>query len=371
MRKTLFWIHLIFGALAGLVILAMSVTGVLLAFERQMVARAESHLRASGSTHLPPSQLLPPKATALTLRSDLTAPATVALGREKSLLVDPATGKSLGEGATSLKKFFHVVEDVHRWLAMKREPGKAITGASNLLFFFLVLTGVVLWWPRKSAFVFWFRGGLKGKARDFNWHNVLGFWSAIPLLLIVFSGMAISYPWVTRLIYAVAGGQPPRQQQQQQPSRAKGPTGDLDAVWRAAQPELARTMPDWKSVTFRLPVPAKGEVSLTVDAGNGARPDKRATLIIDSQTQRITRWETYAAQEGGRKARAWLRWIHTGEAGGLPGQIVAAVASAAAVVLVWTGIALALRRFTSWRRRRAVRQELAFATRSSHPSHQQ
>jgi uncharacterized iron-regulated membrane protein len=53
----------------------------------------------------------------------------------------------------------------------------------------------------------------------------------------------------------------------------------------------------------------------------------------------------------GRRLRAWVRPLHTGEAGGLPGQTIALVASAGGGVLVWTGLALAWRRFRTWRRR--------------------
>ena len=69
--------------------------------------------------------------------------------------------------------------------------GKAITGACNLAFLFIVASGIYLWWPRN-----WTRRQLRsvdavqaevcgGKARDFNWHNVIGFWSAIPLFAVV------------------------------------------------------------------------------------------------------------------------------------------------------------------------------------------
>lgn len=63
--------------------------------------------------------------------------------------------------------------------------------------------------------------------------------------------------------------------------------------------------------------------------------------------------EDYAAVPAGRKAIGWLRFIHTGEAFGGPGQTIAGVASASAVMLVCTGISLALRRFAAWRLRRA------------------
>ena len=45
LRKIIFWLHLTAGVVAGTVILVMSVTGVFLAFERQIVAIAESDVR--------------------------------------------------------------------------------------------------------------------------------------------------------------------------------------------------------------------------------------------------------------------------------------------------------------------------------------
>ena len=98
-------------------------------------------------------------------------------------------------------------------------------------------------------------------------------------------------------------------------------------------------------MTLRLPFNPDGPVSVNVDAGNGARPDKRSQLLLDPRSGALVEHKTYTSQEAGQKARAWLRWIHTGEAGGLLGQLVAMLASAAAVFLVYTGLALALRRF--------------------------
>ena len=81
MRKFLFWPHLIAGVLAGLVILVMSVTGVLLTYEKQVVAWADSPANRvaipDGSARLSIDQLLaaaPAKPTALTLSSDPPPP---------------------------------------------------------------------------------------------------------------------------------------------------------------------------------------------------------------------------------------------------------------------------------------------------------
>jgi uncharacterized iron-regulated membrane protein len=45
---------------------------------------------------------------------------------------------------------------------------------------------------------------------------------------------------------------------------------------------------------------------------------------------------------------SWLRFAHTGEIYGLLGQTVAGLVSLGAVVLVYTGMALALRRLVAW-----------------------
>jgi hypothetical protein len=47
----------------------------------------------------------------------------------------------------------------------------------------------------------------------------------------------------------------------------------------------------------------------------------------------------------------WLRFAHTGEVYGIAGQTIAGGVSGGAVVLVWTGLALALRRLLNWRKR--------------------
>lgn len=59
--------------------------------------------------------------------------------------------------------------------------------------------------------VTWFRRRLPGKARDFNWHNVIGFWSAVPLFVVVISGVVISYPRASDLAYRAVGEKPPVQ----------------------------------------------------------------------------------------------------------------------------------------------------------------
>jgi uncharacterized iron-regulated membrane protein len=109
--------------------------------------------------------------------------------------------------------------------------------------------------------------------------------------------------------------------------------------------------PDWRGISFRLPQLESSSILLTVDRGNGGQPGKRTQVTLDRSTGAVLSREAAAP-------RAWNRSIHTGEAGGLPGQIVAAVASLGGVLLVWTGLSLVLRRLFKFTRRFTLAHEL-------------
>ena len=80
----------------------------------------------------------------------------------------------------------------------------------------------------------------------------------------------------------------------------------------------------------------------------GGQPHLRSTLTLNRQTAEVVRWETFSGNSLGQRMRLWLRFVHTGEAGGFAGQTIAGIASLGACVLVWTGLALAWRRFRAW-----------------------
>ncbi|MGH7350437.1 MAG: PepSY domain-containing protein, partial [Candidatus Rokuibacteriota bacterium] len=112
-----------------------------------------------------------------------------------------------------------------------------------------------------------------------------------------------------------------------------------------------RQVTGWVAISVRLPPRADGPVTFSTQEPAGWHPTPRSQLVLDPFTAAVVKWEPFAGQGLGRRLRAWVRPLHTGEAGRLAGQTVAFVASAGGAVLVWTGIALAWRRFRSWRRR--------------------
>lgn len=110
----------------------------------------------------------------------------------------------------------------------------------------------------------------------------------------------------------------------------------------------------WRSISLRLPNSADAPVTFTIDHGDGGQPQKRAQLTLDRKTGEVVRWEPFSSFTKGRQLRSILRFAHTGEALGVVGQTIAGLVSLGACFMVWTGLALAWRRFRAWRARQAV-----------------
>lgn len=373
-RRLVFWIHLGLGCAAGLVILTMSVTGILLAFERQINAKADAPAVLQGQTNTAGQasvDLLLDRLrssgqgtpTQLVVHSDADAPVEARYGREKTLLLNPWTAEVIGQPNESTRAFFGAVERVHRsvGLGMGSAVGRGITGAANLVFLFMLISGVYLWLPKvwsaasvKARAVF--RRGVKGRAREWNWHHVVGIWVVIPLVFIVASGVVMSYPWANNLLYTMTGSKalaaggprgegPAREGGGSLESHAGAGGTDvslhgIDEMVQAAKQQV----PEWKSISVDVPSTDARSLTLSVDTSAGGQPEKARQLVINRETGRVDAVKRFSDNVPGRRLRAYARFVHTGEEFGLLGEVIAALASLGAVVLVWTGFSMALRR---------------------------
>ena len=347
----------------------MCVTGAALSFEKNILESVEAdHRRVQpGGSRMLPAQILASvlaakpesRPSGMAVQNDAGAAVTVSLGREGQVFVDPYTGSITGEGNKAVRAFFSGTTDLHRWLAMSgdgRAWGKAITGACNLMFLGLAITGIYIWFPRRLSWkhvrpVMWFKGGTGGRARDFNWHNTIGFWTSLILIVLTVTASVISYSWASNLIYTLTGNEVPRQNQPAQSGSEQAKTpftvpDNFDVLWAAAE-----TQSDgWKSISLRLPVGK--EAVFTVDEGKSLNPFGRGTLSLESETAAIAKWEPYAEKNSAVQIRSWFRFTHTGESFGLIGQFIGFVACIGGAFLVYTGISLALRRLANYLRGR-------------------
>src|SRR5690606_3777181 len=115
-------------------------------------------------------------------------------------MIDPYTGQVLGDlqsSETFTSKFMQVMFSLHRWLLLdkieeplfgeleNRKLGSYISGTATMLFTLGVLTGIVIWFPRKlrswkQGFKIKWSGNWKRINHDL--HNSLGLYSCILLL---------------------------------------------------------------------------------------------------------------------------------------------------------------------------------------------
>jgi uncharacterized iron-regulated membrane protein len=382
-RSIIFWTHLSCGLLTGIVVFTMSLTGVLLTYERQInnwVAQSHYVEPPPAASRMPLDDLLGfqqlaqpgQAATAALITNDPGAPVSFRAGRNPALNLNPYTGETVHMESPGVESFLSSMRSFHRWFSIEGENraiARQITGVSNVVFFFLVLTGMYLWLPAIWKWGMFkvrlaFRGSYpSSKIRDFHWHHIFGIWAAIPLLAVVYSGAVISYPWAANLMYVAFGAEIPAPpgggggqgggpgaagQQQTGPTllnSGEAANADsflpLDTLLAKAQMEAGNK---WNRLTFTLPAAEQNTVQVEIDRGIGAQAFKRHTLSLDRTTGAVVKVQTFADTPEAQRLRGITRFLHTGEVLGFWGQTIAGLASLAALFMVWTGFAL------SWRR---------------------
>lgn len=403
-RKVLFWCHLVAGLIAGLSIGIMCFTGVVLAYEKQLVNWSERDARrvaapAAGEPRLTLDDLAArvreahpdARPASIVVSADPRAAVAFSLGRDHTVFINPYTGEIRAPASTALRDFMHVMVDWHRVLALggdNRPIGKAINGACNLAFFALAVTGLYLWMPRTWSWralraIALLNGRLTGRARDFNWHNAIGLWTAPILIVLTLTAVPISYRWGGNLIYALVGETPPPPG----PAGSATPPIELPKPPPGAQPlaheaqfaAIQKEYPAWQQITLRLAAPSRGGAPAANRANSTAAggatspapaPTPRAerpagpqpltfivklpdawprtattTAVMNPFTGELLHREGFADLSTGRQIRTWTRFLHTGEALGWGGQLIAGLACLGGCFLVYTGFALSWRRF--------------------------
>jgi uncharacterized iron-regulated membrane protein len=137
-------------------------------------------------------------------------------------MVNPYTGQILGKSndKTAVTEFMQLMFSLHRWLLLDRieEPifgelpnrklGSYISGTATILFTLGVITGMVIWFPKKIRS---WKNGLKIKLTS-NWkrinhdlHNSLGLYSCILLFLMGITGPQWSFPWYREALRKTLG----------------------------------------------------------------------------------------------------------------------------------------------------------------------
>ncbi|GAA6184427.1 hypothetical protein NBRC116595_16750 [Aliiglaciecola sp. NS0011-25] len=351
------------GLVAGIFVFFMSFSGVLLTYERQLKELSEmsyavqpnvSIARITTDQAVAAVQRLKPDEPHIYVRWVNREGAAIPVWAGKnSYLLHPYTGEVLRHGEGSVTEFFHLVTDFHRYLSLVGEAkviGKNITAYANLVFIFLLLSGLYLWLPKRFNWKLVKQNLLLPKGyrnhhhRNRQWHFVFGIW-CLPVLLVISSTATIfHFSWANTALYGAFGESvPQREQHPEVTSLAADEVLYEDLFTKAKQHALDNGYQDWYSMWMEIG-DSEHEARFYIDKSIGHRQELAYSLYFDTRNGDISKILRKEDWSSGGQAWGTARFLHTGEYFGFIGQTIAGVASLLACILVYTGIVLAWRR---------------------------
>jgi len=340
----------------------MSITGGMLTFERQMIKagkQADYPTVTQGQTAISLQEVKEiagkypiQRSLSITLFNEDNAPIIVRDGRKTLAYLHPITGEKLAEPGKESTLFWRKLRAFHRWLTLDgkfSESGRWVNGIANAIFVLLAVTGLYLWLPKRfKSRAFKKQLTLPGnytssKARNYQWHNVFGFYLTPVLFVLATTALFFSFDWPGDALKKLVSTKTVKE-------LAK-PTllaAELTSKIKSTDAQITmlnKHYPDWQTIRFSVAQSPQNVTIYTVDNGNGGEPTKRLSVAVDNISGEIADTSGFDDYSTYRKIRNWIRFAHTGEYYGVVGQTIAGIASFLACLLVYTGIMLSWRRW--------------------------
>jgi uncharacterized iron-regulated membrane protein len=274
------------------------------------------------------------------------------IGYYQSVFINPYTGEITGIRDYKYD-FFPIVKYIHWSLLLNTDYGQPIVGWSTLIFVLLLITGIVLWWPKKWNKAYKDRSfKIKWKASfkrvNYDLHNVPGFYSLFPALFIALTGMVFSFRWFSTLVYVAASGTvtPPPQANVRSAKPVEGSllshrsagssiamnSNPLDKTFQQALEQL----PHARRVVLSPATGPEGTIYV-VGYKDGETYYGSDVLQFDQYTGRLLHRRNNKEKNSGERLIEMNYDIHVGAIGGLTGKIIAFIASLVCASLPVTG----------------------------------
>lgn len=362
------WLHLWLGLVSGIIVVIVSVTGCLFVFQQEITNIVRHDVLfvqppAGGQAALPLSELQQKAKVALGKEAPLTYmtaykrperswefmsyvpgdPKALTYNGTikvyKSVFLNPYTGAVTGE-VNYKKDFFMIVKGIHWSLFLSDAIGQPIVGWATLIFVILLITGIIMWWPKKwnkknVNDSFKVRWKAKFKRLNYDLHNVLGFYTFIIALILGLTGLVWAFQWFNKAVYATAT-------MSTKPMEYPAYNSDTTAVATLHSPidyayaQTRQAYPDAGRYTTS-PVHAKADaISFSAYGHEGTYYDAN-TLYFDQATGKRLGESEFSDLNAGEKIIAMNYDIHVGAIGGLPGKIIAFLVSLVCASLPITG----------------------------------
>lgn len=394
MRKIFRNIHLWLSVPFGILITLICFSGAALVFEKEVMELCHHELyfvKKVEAAPLPMEQLITKVAatlpdsvsvTGVNISSDpeRTYQITLSKPRRASMYVDQYTGEIMGKYERA--PFFNFMFRMHRWLldSMKQDGGifwgKMIVGTSTLMFVFVLISGIVVWWPRTRKAL---KNSLKIVANKgwrrfwYDLHVAGGMYALVFLLAMALTGLTWSFQWYRTGFYKTFGvevqpsmghGNAAANATAKGGKREKSPEGRSGRPWnRGEKPEgrgehsesregrkrspytnwqqiyeqLAEANPDYKLISV-----SDGSASVALPRFGNQRGTDR--YKFNPRNGEITETTLYKDLDNSGKIRGWIYSVHVGSWGGMLTRILTFIAALVGASLPLTGYYLWIRR---------------------------
>lgn len=376
MRKIFRNIHLWLSVPFGILITLICFSGAALVFEKEVMELCHRELyfvKKVEAAPLPMEQLMTKVAatlpdsvsvTGVNISSDPERAYQVTLSkpRRASMYVDQYTGEITGKYERA--PFFNFMFRMHRWLldSMKQDGGifwgKMIVGTSTLMFVFVLISGVVVWWPRTRKAL---KNSLKIVANKgwrrfwYDLHVAGGMYALVFLLSMALTGLTWSFQWYRTGFYKTFGVEvQPSMGHGNAAANATAKGGKRDGKpevregrgahryspytnWQQVYEQLAEANPDYKQISV-----SDGSASVAVPRFGNQRGTDR--YKFNPRNGEITETTLYKDLDNSGKIRGWIYSVHVGSWGGMLTRILTFVAALIGASLPLTGYYLWIRK---------------------------
>jgi uncharacterized iron-regulated membrane protein len=339
-KKIIGIIHRWLGLSSGLVVFIVAITGCIYAFQIEIQYLTEPYrfVTAENKPLLPPSQIAsiankanPGKhATEITYNGKDQAFQAVFYEYEKTYdiaFIHPYTGTVLKVKDMKHSLFPWILEG-HEFLWLPEDIGRPIVASATLIFLGMLLSGMILWWPRNKAGRrqrFSIKWNARWRRKNYDLHNVPGFYILLLGLTFAITGLTWGFEWFASASYKIASGGrtmvpyfDPGSDATAMNTKA---TPAIDQIWQRMQQEYPN------AATMHIYVPQNHTSALDFaagpDAGTYWKMDYR---YFDQHTLREIPsphlWKKYKQANGGDLLIRMAYDIHIGAIWGLPGKIL-------------------------------------------------
>jgi uncharacterized iron-regulated membrane protein len=356
LKKYIRKIHLWLGLSSGLVVFIVAVTGCLYAFQSEIqdVTQHYRFVTPQDKAVLPPSKIweaadeaLPGKHLHAVLypTAERAAMAIYYSFEEHYyyfVYVNPYTGM-VQKVKDEYADFFRLVLDGHFYLWLPPEIGQPVVAGFTLVFLVMLLSGLVLWWPKKKVNVkenLKIRWNARWRRKNFDLHRIIGFYVIIFALIFALTGLVWGFTWFRDAVfYTTTGGK--SFQEYYTPLSDSTLVSDqdipaIDKVWA----KMNALYPDAEWIEVHPAEEKHGAIAANAnpDAGTYWKMDYRYFDQYSLEELPVDHvWGRFTEAGFGEKLNRMNYDIHVGAIAGLPGKFLAFCLSALIASLPVTG----------------------------------